>query len=214
VIAQEFAVVVLMFILTELIQDVFESSFTHFHDQIACVGLHQFVVSRTATGFQGDAIQRFNESWCNAHVLYMRLQAFMNPVFRVHYLINLIGLTVPWFYIIRGTVVTGGMSWMVFLRPWLWWNFAAIVYSAMIIVPTRCGYMLDCLARAGGCISLGSKDTTLLQTTLRQDLTWVVIPFRMKPMVALTLLIPIFSGVCGWAIVVAKCPESSVASGL
>lgn len=206
VLAQEFAVLVLMLILTELVHDVFESSFSHLHEQVASVGLHQFVLSRKVSGVQGEALQRFSDSWCHSHIIYMRLQKFINPVLRMHYAINLIGLTVPWFYLIRGRYVNegNGMSWMALLRPWLWWSFAALVYSATIILPARCSYMLDCLAKTGSCISLGSKDTPFLQTMLRQDLTWSVIPFRMTPMMALALLTPILAGVIGWAIIVEK----------
>lgn len=193
VLAQEFALLTLLFTSMELLKDAYESPICAFSEVIASVGLTSFV--RTGSPYVSPSdtqIRKFSELWSSAWALQMDLQSYINPVLISHFFFNLMGLMIPVAYLMYGEGFfhrhQHTQPWTLWAKPILWVAFSMAVYSATISIPAWSNCQVESVLDRARCLNMSPREKQLLLTNLQVDARWRVGPLRLSGLGALQLI--------------------------
>jgi hypothetical protein len=193
VLAQEFALLTLLFTTTELLKDAYESPICAFSEVMASVGLTTFV--RTGSPYVSPSdtqIRKFSELWSSAWALQMDLQSYINPVLISHFFFNLMGLMIPVAYLIYGEGFfhrhQHTQPWTLWAKPILWVAFSMAVYSATISIPAWSNCQVESVLDRARCLNMSPREKEFLLINLQVDARWRVGPLRLSGLGALQLI--------------------------
>jgi len=201
VLVQEFAVLTLLYIIMELSYYDFEAAVCSLHELLPTVGLRQFVeAGSTQIKPTSAQLSKFSRHWSNAFALKLRLQRYINPVFYVHFVFNLMGLLIPCVYTFADRFYLElDLHWAQLAKPFMWWGYAACCYTGTVLLPAASCHGLEAVADLARCLNAGPKQKDFLLVSLQVDLSWRILPLKMTPLGGLLLMTPLLGSAVCWA---------------
>eukprot|EP00927_Polykrikos_kofoidii_P060339 TRINITY_DN5533_c0_g1_i12.p1 TRINITY_DN5533_c0_g1~~TRINITY_DN5533_c0_g1_i12.p1 ORF type:complete len:719 (+),score=71.35 TRINITY_DN5533_c0_g1_i12:94-2250(+) len=172
---------------------VLHASFDDLDDRIAFMGMSAFAAAgkQVISPAEGD-ITEFKTTWIETARIFTCIQQDMSLSLFLHYCIHGWGVMLPcWFYTFYYPLKPNERFEHV-VRIVFWWVFAALSYSAAVIVPFASGRAANNVKMFCRCLNFSTAQETLLFSPIMDaDLTWYLGPFHFGEGLLAILMIPI-----------------------